>query len=99
MQIVIDIPNSLYANLQKIKNGSIACNRILDCVKNGTPLPKGHGDLIDRDAFDERIRVAGGMVEEELSDDFKDGVLTVLEMLKTQPTVVPADKEVDDEGR
>lgn len=48
MQIVIDIPNSIYANLPKIVNGSIASKRILDCVKNGTPLPKGHGDLVDR---------------------------------------------------
>lgn len=47
MQIVIDIPNSIYANLPKIVNGSIASKRILDCVKNGTPLPKGHGRLID----------------------------------------------------
>lgn len=37
MQIVIDIPNSIYANLSKIVNGSIASKRILDCVKNGTP--------------------------------------------------------------
>ena len=47
MEIVIDIPNSLYANLSKITNGSIAGKRILDCVKNGTPLPKKHGRLID----------------------------------------------------
>ena len=47
MQIVIDIPNSLYANLQKIERGSIASKRVLDCVRNGTPLPKGHGRLID----------------------------------------------------
>ena len=51
MQIVIDIPNSIYANLSKIVNGSIASKRILDCVKNGTPLPKGHGALIDVDAL------------------------------------------------
>ena len=35
MQIVIDIPKSLYANLQKIQNGSIAAKRILECVRNG----------------------------------------------------------------
>lgn len=51
MYIVIEIPNSLYVNLPKIVNGSIASKRILDCVKNGTPLPKGHGRLIDADAL------------------------------------------------
>ena len=35
MELVIDIPKSLYANLQKIQNGSIAAKRILECVRNG----------------------------------------------------------------
>lgn len=43
-------------------------------------------DLISRSHFDSRVRAAGGMTEEELTEDFKDGVLTVLEMLKTEPT-------------
>lgn len=41
---------------------------------------------IDADAFDERIRISVGLVEEELTDDYKDGVSCTLEMLKTQPT-------------
>ncbi len=52
-----------------------------------------HGRLIDADAFDERVRVAGGMCEEELTDDFKDGIQTSLYMLGNQPTVIPADKD------
>lgn len=43
--------------------------------------------LIDANAFDNRVRVAFGFAEEEMSDDFKDGVLAVLEMLKRQPTI------------
>lgn len=43
-------------------------------------------DAISRSHFDERIRLAGGMANEELTQDFKDGVLTVLEMLKTEPS-------------
>ena len=42
--------------------------------------------LIDADKFNERVLIAGGFVEEELTEDFKDGVLTVLEMLKTEPS-------------
>lgn len=38
MKLIIDIPNSLYANLAKIRNGSIENKRILDSVKNGIPL-------------------------------------------------------------
>ena len=55
------------------------------------PIPP-HGRLIDADEFDERIRQAGGMCEEELTEDFKDGVQTVLAMLKTQTTIIPAEE-------
>ena len=47
---------------------------------------------IDADAFDERVRVAGGMSEEELTEDFKDGVQAVLYMLSNQPTIQPEPK-------
>ena len=56
------------------------------------PVPEPHGRLIDADEFDERIRQAGGMCEEELTEDFKDGVQTVLAMLKTQTTIIPAEE-------
>lgn len=49
MQIVIDIPEEVKA---KIDDNINACDLdIYDCViiavKNGTPLPKGHGRLIE----------------------------------------------------
>ena len=50
-----------------------------------------HGRLVDADAFDERVRVAGGMSEEELTEDFKDGVQTVLYMLSKQPPIIEAE--------
>lgn len=40
---------------------------------------------IDADAFDERVRISVGLVEEELTDDYKDGVRCTLELLKTEP--------------
>ncbi len=41
-------------------------------------------EYIDRKHFDERVRIAIGMSEGELTEDFKDGVLFVLELLKTE---------------
>lgn len=35
MKLIVDVPNSLYANLSTIKNESVAGKRILECVKNG----------------------------------------------------------------
>lgn len=43
--------------------------------------------LIDADAFDSRVREAVGTVEGDLTDAFKDGIRSVLEMLKSQPDV------------
>lgn len=47
MQIVIDIDTVDY---EYIKNGCIVPikidNHIYDAIRNGTPLPKGHGRLI-----------------------------------------------------
>ena len=51
-------------------------------------VPTPHGRLIDADDFDSRIRAAGGPADEELTDDFKDGVLSVLTLMKTQNTVI-----------
>jgi hypothetical protein len=44
MKLIIDIPNY---NLDEVQNGSIASGQILKAVKNGIPLPKGHGRLVD----------------------------------------------------
>ena len=83
MKIVIDIPNSLYANLSKITNGSIASKRILDCVKNGTPLPKGHGRLIDISPYEQWFNPV-------IQYDDCDHIHQVY--TKNVPTIIEADK-------
>ena len=51
MKIVIDIPEVTYK--QVCWRGLSLCPRdseaLILSIKKGTPLPKGHGDLIDRD--------------------------------------------------
>ncbi len=51
MKMVIELPNSLYANLHKITNGTGASKRILDCAKKGVPIPKGHEILVDANVY------------------------------------------------
>ena len=46
-----------------------------------------NNDLISKSHFDKRVREAVGMTIAELTADFKDGVRTTLELLKTEPTV------------
>lgn len=54
MKIVIDIPESW---LQAITESSLTIfnGKIFDCIRNGTSLPKGHGDLIDKEKLKENI--------------------------------------------
>lgn len=40
VKVLIEVPKGIFANLSKIKNGSIASKRILDCVKAGVKLSK-----------------------------------------------------------
>ena len=48
MQIVIDIPEKYYKEIKNIHFSDR--NYEQDLILNGTPLPKGHGRLIDADA-------------------------------------------------
>ena len=52
MQIVIDIDENLYVRLFDIGvNNVMDMRRACRAIRGGTPLPKGHGDLIDRKAL------------------------------------------------
>lgn len=45
MQIVIDIPEEVYKRVMD----ETYCGTLYEELKTGTPLPKGHGRLIDAD--------------------------------------------------
>lgn len=93
VELVIKIPEELYEAYKGRPPmlGDTGMDMIAQSIANGIPLPNGHGKLIDADEFDSRIRAAGGMSEEDLTEDFKDGVLTVLGILKKHRAVVEAE--------
>lgn len=84
MQIVIDIDEKDY---QSMKNGHIPFN-VLGVLMSGTPLPKGHGRLIDAD---------------ELYGDFIDGTegydcqtwnrIEIGDIIEDAPTIIDAESE------
>lgn len=47
MQIVIDIPESIYKGVKLHRVLEESIDIILYAIEDGTPLPKGHGRLID----------------------------------------------------
>ena len=90
MKIVIDIPETVYsefiAGTQSMKNDVIILNAVFD----GTPLPKGHGRLIDSDMFLARNAYFADkdFIDSKYGDTLKD-------LVDREPTVIEADKEGD----
>lgn len=81
MQIVIDIPDDLY---MAVKNGLTVSEvwHLRVVILNGTVLQKGHGRLIDADAFIDKCAVC------EWLDD-----ISVDEFNTATPTIIEADKQ------
>lgn len=46
MKLIIDIPDCLYDTI-KLDDHGVHQGRIYDIIRDGMPLPKGHGPLID----------------------------------------------------
>ena len=89
MKLVINIPDKYYDLLPEIMNGSISCNVILDCVKNGQLLPKGHGRLIDENEIMHILDEVGGDF-----DTPREAVVPIdyiTDMVADIPTIIEAD--------
>lgn len=64
IELVIKIPEELYkANHRGLEADELWDLRI--AIKNGTPLPKGHGRLIDADKLKQKIETADNDIMEE----------------------------------
>lgn len=81
MQIVIDIPKEmwdwLHTGFPDEDDGRNAINAIL----KGTPLPKGHGDLIDRS------KVIVSLMA------YTKGIKTIGQCVDDVPTIIEAEKQ------
>ena len=90
MQIVIEIAERDYKYIKKLEKGSTdygATLHLYDAVKNGTPLPKNHGRLIDADKWEKDFlkRYKDGMNDEELQF-----CLNHMDTIYSQPTIIEA---------
>lgn len=89
MEIVIDIDDEITQGIIEGNNDeprNIVRSfqaTIADAIKNGTPLPKGHGDLVDRNDL------------LEYTDINRSAYIPVINRYEiiTAPTVIEADKE------
>lgn len=95
MQIVIDIKDAIHRDCKEF--GSLTVKQVIEvekAIKNGIPLPEGHGRLIDADAlkkfFQEHaypVRYDRNSIERGMS---MTGIKTCIE---ESVTIVEADKE------
>ena len=93
MQIVIDIDKDKYDDIKRI--ASVQTNHrtptVEQIISNGTPLPKGHGRLIDADAVEKEMNKAE--VEADRNADYytADKIDCAMEYLIGAETIIPAD--------
>ena len=98
MQIVIDVPEEVYERFgydYSEENSISKCTNdiILDAFCTGIPLPKGHGRLIDANAYDNSLKLAipNPINNEELNGFMKGLCKAKLELIDA-PTIIEADK-------
>lgn len=88
MQIVIDIPDETVQYAKELPDTyhkwNLSYDDIIKAIRNGKPLPKGHGRLIDAD---------------RLYDDFEYADYDFEEALEYAPTIIEADEEAESENR
>ena len=92
MQIVIDIPESILNTIQADEMISREQLAVLQMhILNGTPLPKGHGRLIDADKT--ILKICGSSCGCHLEECGRDKPCFSVTMIESAPTIIEADKE------
>lgn len=87
MKVVIDIPNWLYNAIIECKE-PIYSQSLGDAVRDGTPLPKGHGRLKDIDKVERLLDL------EKPDNVIAKALKTIIECV---PTIIEADKETEND--
>ena len=90
IELVIKIPEEMW---ERIKDGYVPLG-ISKYLKNGTPLPKGHGSLKDIDAICKDIISALGIRNENY---LLEAEKAVYKRIKNAPTIIEAYKAESEE--
>ena len=99
IELVIKIPEEEYMLIkQKMKlNVGGVTSEAEQIIANGTPLPKGHGELIDKSKIckaipaDEDNCTGMGMSDEEM-DAYNEGIDAMYSLVKGARPIIEADK-------
>ena len=102
MELVIKLSDKEYSDLQSASYHSFDKYTAYLAMKNGTPLPKGHGDLIDRSKIGKAIPAEEdnctgmGMSYDEM-DAYNDGIESMYNLVQGAKPIIEADKGSDSE--
>lgn len=91
IEIVVKIPDKEYKNICLMSKDGIGM-ALYDWIANGTPLPKGHGRLIDADAIEYTHAIARCL---EDGHNWNELCVTENELYDT-PTIIEADTESEE---
>lgn len=91
MKLIIDIDEAVYEDaMNDIPNG--LCKYSNRAIRNGIPLPKGHGRLIEEPTETDISNTVGG--NNDFAECIRDSVKAVFD---NAATIVEADKESSNE--
>jgi hypothetical protein len=88
MQIVIKLSEDSYKALCRGSMLPPDVENVVQGIKNGTPLPKGHSRLIAEPTEEDIAKTIGG--QSDFADCIRDSVKAVY---NNAPTIIEADKE------
>ena len=91
MELLIKIPDEAY---ELLKSKPVLDNIAESIITNGTPLPKGHGDLIDRNALITELETD---YHRSLSEGGAHLFVEITSYIDDAETIIAADKETQDE--
>lgn len=94
MKIVIDIPEEVYKSAKNGTLNEIQSMYICGSVVEGTPLPKGHGRIIDYGY------VVGAIDDWVNAEEYRYTNATdyLRKRIANTPTIIEADKEAENES-
>lgn len=102
VKIIVTLSEGQYEALKDVQFGGIGSRMVFNAVKHGTPLPKGHGRLIDADKLNEQFgEVMDAVMREPKFTKDVEYILrttaTVRLQIKEADTIIEADKEESEE--
>ena len=91
IELVIKMPESIWVSIQNGEYCGILDDRTYNAIKNGTPLPAGHGRIVDVGKIDEdRIDHDNPIIYLTMNGEYVEAVS--LDYINNLPTIIEADK-------